>query len=68
MSLRRLQVHRLLSLWKWIPTALVELWAAQHPGVPIQLQIELSAQFELPFEGRAADQEALGVPGGVACG
>ena len=61
-------VHRLLSLWKWIPTALVELWAEQHPGVPIQLQIELSAQFELPFEGRAADQEALGVPGGVACG
>ncbi len=46
------QIHRLLSLWKWIPELLAELWAEQHPGVPLQLQIKLSAQLELPFEGR----------------
>jgi len=46
------QVHRLLSLWKWIPESLAELWAEQHPGVPVQLQIPLSAQLELPLEGR----------------
>jgi len=46
------QVHRLLSLWKWIPESLAELWAEQHPGVPVQLQISLSAQLELPLEGR----------------
>ncbi len=31
---------------------LAELWAEQHPGVPVQLQISLSAQLDLPFEGR----------------
>jgi|SRR5208282_2566690 len=46
------QVHRLLSLWKWVPELLAGLWAEQHPGVPVQLQISLSAQLELPFEER----------------
>jgi len=50
------QVHRLLSLWKWIPELLAELWAEQHPGVPVQLQISLSAQLEMPFEGREASR------------
>ena len=53
-------------MWKWIPAALVELWAELHPGVPIQLQIELSAQLKLQFEGREVDQEASGVRSGVA--
>ncbi len=50
------QVHRLLSLWKWIPELLAELWAEQHPGVPVQLQISLSAQLQLPFEGKEASR------------
>jgi hypothetical protein len=36
------QVHRLLSIWKWIPALVAELWAEQHPGAPVQLQIELN--------------------------
>jgi hypothetical protein len=27
----------------WIPEALVPLWAEQHPGVPIQLQLPVVA-------------------------
>jgi len=50
------QVHRLLSIWKWIPALVAELWAEQHPGVPLQLQIKLSAQLELNFGGREASQ------------
>jgi hypothetical protein len=46
------QIHRLLSIWKWLPAVLLEFWTEQHPGVPVQLQISLSAQLELPFEGR----------------
>jgi len=46
------QVHRLLSICKWIPATLLELWVEQHPDVPLQLQMELSAQLELQFEGR----------------
>jgi len=34
----------------------------------IQLQIELSAQLELRFEGREVGQEASTVRGGVSCG
>ena len=45
------QVHRLLSIWKWIPAVLADLWAEQHPGSPVQLQIQLSAQLELNFQG-----------------
>ena len=46
------QVHRLLSIWKWIPALVAELWAEQHPGSPVQIQMELSAQLELSFQGR----------------
>jgi hypothetical protein len=38
------RVHKLASLRVWLPEALVQLWAEQHPRVPLQLQ--------LPFEGR----------------
>lgn len=44
------QLHRLLSIWKWIPALVAELWAEQHPGAPVQLQIEL--QIELKLRGR----------------
>jgi hypothetical protein len=44
------QVHHLLSIWKWIPALLVELWVEQHPGAPVQLQIEL--QLDLKLGGR----------------
>ena len=58
------QVHRLLSIWKWIPALLVELWAEQHPGIPVQLQIQLSAQLELNFGGRELSAAKLVLPGG----
>ena len=32
------RLHRLKGMSRWIPPALVELWAEQHPGVPAQLQ------------------------------
>ena len=55
------QVHRLLSIWKWIPALLVELWVEQHPGAPVQMQFEEpSAQLSLPLEGR----EVGSLPGG----
>jgi hypothetical protein len=53
------QVHRLLSIWKWIPALLAELWIEQHPGAPIQMQFE-EAQLGLPLEGR----EVGSLPGG----
>jgi NMD protein affecting ribosome stability and mRNA decay len=58
------QVHRLLSIWKWIPGLVAELWAEQHPGAPVQLQIELSVQIELNFRGR----EVKSVPQGAGLG
>ncbi len=50
------RIHRLLSLWKWIPALLAELWTEQHPGVPVQLQFEVPVQRELGFEERQAVQ------------
>jgi hypothetical protein len=50
------QVHRLLSMRKWIPALVAELWAEQHPGAPVQIQMELSAQLELNFGGTEASQ------------
>jgi hypothetical protein len=46
MSVRRpyAQVHRLLSIWKWIPALVAELWAEQHRGAPVQMQFELSGK------------------------
>jgi hypothetical protein len=58
------QVHRLLSIWKWIPALVAELWAEQHPGAPVQLQIELSVRIELNFGGG----EVKSVPQGVGLG
>ena len=37
------RLHRLAALRIWIPESLVALWAEQHPGVPIQLQISGAA-------------------------
>jgi hypothetical protein len=53
------RVHRLLSIWKWIPALLAELWIEQHPGAPVQMQFE-EAQLGLPLEGR----EVGSFPGG----
>jgi hypothetical protein len=47
------RVHRMLSIWKWIPALLVELWVEQHPGSPVQMQFEeASGQLRLQLEGR----------------
>ena len=37
------RVHRLGALRVWLPESLVELWAEQHPAVPLQLQFPLGA-------------------------
>lgn len=33
------RIHRLTAVRLWIPEPLVVLWAEQHPGVPVQLQL-----------------------------
>ena len=45
------QVHRLLSIWKWIPALLAELWVEQHPGSPVQRQFD-EPQRSLQLNGR----------------
>jgi hypothetical protein len=35
------RVHRLSAVRRWIPEALAPLWAEQHPGSPLQLQLPL---------------------------
>jgi hypothetical protein len=42
------RIHRLLALRAWLPAGLVELWAEQHPGTPVQLQFS----FALPGDER----------------
>jgi hypothetical protein len=37
------RVHRLSAVRRWIPEALAPLWAEQHPGAPLQLQLPLEA-------------------------
>ena len=37
------RLHRLAALRIWIPELLVALWAEQHPGVPVQLQLPVAA-------------------------
>ena len=32
------RVHKLLAVRKWLPEALVVLWAEQHPEAPVQMQ------------------------------
>ena len=51
------QVHRLLSIWKWIPALVADLWAEQHSGAPVQMQFD---QLGLPQERR----EVGSLPGG----
>ena len=34
------RVHRTFFIRYWMPALLVQLWEEQHPGVPVQLQIE----------------------------
>jgi hypothetical protein len=29
-----------------------DIWAEQHPGLPVQLQIQVSTQLDLNFQGR----------------
>jgi hypothetical protein len=53
------RVHRMLSIWKWIPALLLELWVEQHPRCPVQMQFE-EPQLRLPPEGR----EVGPLPGG----
>ena len=39
-EIRRLVFHHHLSAIRaWVPDPLVPLWAEQHPGVPVQLQL-----------------------------
>ena len=35
------RVHRTRAMRRWLPEALVPLWAEQHPGTPVQLQIAI---------------------------
>ena len=37
------RLHRLAAVRVWIPEALVVLWAEQHPGIPVQLQLPVAA-------------------------
>jgi hypothetical protein len=37
------RLHRWRTLRVWVPEPLVELWSEQHPGVPVQLQLPVSA-------------------------
>jgi hypothetical protein len=37
------RMHRLSAVRRWIPEALAPLWAEQHPGSPLQLQLPLEA-------------------------
>ena len=37
------RMHRLSAMRRWIPEALAPLWAEQHPGAPLQLQLPLEA-------------------------
>jgi 5-methylcytosine-specific restriction endonuclease McrA len=37
------RIHRLRAVRRWIPEALVPLWAEWHPGVAIQLQFPAAA-------------------------
>lgn len=37
------RVHRMGAIRLWIPEPLVSLWAEQHPGVAVQLQLALAA-------------------------
>jgi len=59
------QFHSLLSIWKWIPALLVELWVEQHPGFPVQMQFqEPSAQLGWPLEGREVISARFFLQGG----
>jgi len=35
------RLHRLATIRVWIPEPLVPLWAEQHPGIPIQVQLAI---------------------------
>lgn len=38
------RIHKLVALDRcWVTPRLMELWAEQHPGAPLQLQLELGA-------------------------
>jgi hypothetical protein len=37
------RVHRLAAVRRWLPEALLPLWAEQHPQTPLQLQLPLEA-------------------------
>jgi hypothetical protein len=37
------RIHRLLRFRVWLPESLIELWAEQHPELPLQLQFPLAA-------------------------
>lgn len=36
------RVHRLGAMRRWLEPALVPIWQEQHPGTPVQLQLEWS--------------------------
>ena len=36
------RLHRLGAIDRWVPENLLELWAEQHPGVPLQIQFQFS--------------------------
>jgi hypothetical protein len=37
------RLHRSRALRRWVPEPLAALWAEQHLGVPLQLQLALEA-------------------------
>jgi len=40
------RVHRLRSVYHYLPPPLIPLWVEQHPDAPVQLQLELLAGVE----------------------
>ena len=58
------RLHRLGAIDRWVPELLAELWAEQHPGVPLQIQFsegvggyERAASADANPAGTGADRD-----------
>ncbi|MCY4429712.1 MAG: HNH endonuclease signature motif containing protein [Rhodospirillales bacterium] len=48
------RLHRLGTIDRWVPELLSDLWAEQHPGAPLQLQLPPTRSSEM--SGRLSHQ------------